>query len=192
MKEFEWNRIHKWEDNIEHTVTEWVTEYIIDYYEIDGIEDLTAEQIESIEAYRDELNEFSVMQIGFSNVINWWENAMYELKTELRKRMMSNNTYRPDKWLLIKINGTDPHYRVFGSWSGGYLDGDSWRMNSGITRVEEDDEYFYFHGYSGSVYECHKKMYGATAYCWTVAKSYEEKTNNTLIVLDEMPEEIVV
>jgi hypothetical protein len=82
MKEFEWNRIHKWEDNIEQTVTEWVTEYITDYYEIDEIEDLSAEQVESIEAFRDELNEFSVMQIGFSNVINWWENAMYELELE--------------------------------------------------------------------------------------------------------------
>jgi len=45
--------------------------------------------------------------------------------------------YNPDNWVVIKMNGDDPHYRVLAGWSGGYLDGDSWRMNSGITRVED-------------------------------------------------------
>jgi hypothetical protein len=60
--------------------------------------------------------------------------------------------YTPDRWLLIKINGKDPHYRVFASWYGGYLGSDSWRMNSGVTKVSEDDEFYRFHGSSGSVY----------------------------------------
>lgn len=33
-------------------------------------------------------------------------------------------TYSPEEWQIIKINGTDPHYRVFGSWRGGYTTGD--------------------------------------------------------------------
>ena len=81
--------------------------------------------------------------------------------------------YNPDKWLLIKFGGTDPHYRVFGSWSGSYLDGDSWRMNRGITRVEEDGDYYKFFGSSGSCYRCHKEMYGATAYGWACAHLME-------------------
>ena len=70
---------------------------------------------------------------------------------------MSN--YRPDNWVVIKIKGNDPHYRVLGGWSGGYLDGDSWRMNSGITRVEEDADTWKFYGSSGSCYECGKHSY---------------------------------
>lgn len=68
--------------------------------------------------------------------------------------------YTPDNWVIIKIKGDDPHYRVLGGWSGGYATGDSWRMNSGITRVEEDKEFFHFYGSSGSVYNCHKSQYG--------------------------------
>ena len=68
--------------------------------------------------------------------------------------------YMPDNWVVIKIKGDDPHYRVLAGWSGGYTTGDSWRMNSGIVRVEEDQEYFHFYGSSGSCYVCHKQAYG--------------------------------
>jgi hypothetical protein len=93
--------------------------------------------------------------------------------------------YYPDKWSLIKIQGKDPHYRVFGSWSGGYLSGDSWRMNSGIVRVEETDDTFKFFGSSGSCYECSKEMYGFNAYGFGVAKSYEEKLGSDFSILNE-------
>jgi len=59
-------------------------------------------------------------------------------------------------------NGTD--YKVFATWSGGYLSGDSWRTNSCISKVEETDTHYIFRGYSGSVYECHKEAYGMTVY----------------------------
>lgn len=65
---------------------------------------------------------------------------------------MSN--YYPDNWIVIKLKGDDPHYRVLAGWSGGYLSGDSWRMNSGITRVEKGSSTWKFYGSSGSCYEC--------------------------------------
>jgi hypothetical protein len=40
------------------------------------------------------------------------------------------------------------------------LDGDSWRMNSGITRIEEKPKHWEFYGSSGSVYKCGRKSYG--------------------------------
>lgn len=68
--------------------------------------------------------------------------------------------YRPDNWVVIKLdNDNDPHYRVLAGWSGGYLDGDSWRMNSGITEAHETDDYYYFSGSSGSTYRCGKGSY---------------------------------
>lgn len=69
----------------------------------------------------------------------------------------------PDNWVVLKIKegkGTVPFYRVLAGWSGGYLGSDSWQMNSGITEVKEDDDYYEFHGRSGSVYRCHKNSYG--------------------------------
>ena len=76
---FEWNRIHKWEDDIETQVTDSVYEYVCEFYGVEEIEELTAEQVQELELYRNEsLNEYSVMQIGFSNLINHWEDANYE------------------------------------------------------------------------------------------------------------------
>lgn len=80
------------------------------------------------------------------------------------------NEYNPDNWVVIKIKGDDhPHYRVLAGWSGGYTTGDSWRMNSGITKVTEDDISYHFYGFSGSIYSCGKQSYGLrmnNAYVW--------------------------
>lgn len=80
------------------------------------------------------------------------------------------NEYRPDNWVVIKFKGDDPHYRILGGWSGGYLDGDSWRMNSGITAVDELENVFMFKGATGSVYTCRKEQYCLrmnNAYIWS-------------------------
>jgi hypothetical protein len=72
----------------------------------------------------------------------------------------------PDRWTIIRIdnNGNIIH-KVFASWSGGYLDGDSWKLNSGITKVDSDEDNYYFYGVSGSCYKCSRTRYGiATAY----------------------------
>ena len=70
--------------------------------------------------------------------------------------------YNPDRWVLIKIKGDDPHYRVLAGWSGGYLESDSWRMNSGVTSHDFDGDYWYFYGSSGSRYKCYVDSYGFT------------------------------
>lgn len=77
--------------------------------------------------------------------------------------------YSPDNWVVIFMNGHDPHYRVLGGWSGGYTQGSSWRMNSGITKVQEDESFYYLYGSSGSRYCCGKESYGlkmSNAYVW--------------------------
>lgn len=79
------------------------------------------------------------------------------------------NEHFPDNWVVIKINGNDPHYRVLAGWSGGYTTGDSWRMNSGVVEVQENKDCYYFIGSSGSVYCCSKQSYGLrmnNAYVW--------------------------
>lgn len=69
--------------------------------------------------------------------------------------------HKPDNWVILKINNQgETFYKVLAGWSGGYLDGDSWRMNSGIERMEESDTHYKFYGHSGSCYVCHKETYG--------------------------------
>lgn len=75
---------------------------------------------------------------------------------------MKFSEYVPDKWLVIKIkNSNETFYKVLAGWSGGYLTGDSWRANSGIASVVLDGDYYLFKGFSGSIYKCHKDLYGA-------------------------------
>lgn len=68
--------------------------------------------------------------------------------------MRVNNTYSFDGFALIKVTDPDETYfKVFGSTSGGYLDGDYWRMNSYVVSVHKDENYYYFRGGSGSCYK---------------------------------------
>jgi len=91
---------------------------------------------------------------------------------------MSN--YTPDNWVVLKIDLEEqetPLYKILAGWSGGYLSGDTWRMSSGITRVEEDDHAFYFYGSSGSVYECNKSGYGLRmndAHIWEKIRQHRD------------------
>jgi len=69
--------------------------------------------------------------------------------------------YNPDKWVIVKFNDNDKSwYRVLGSWSGGYTDGDSWRMSSGIDNIEENGDFYLVMNASGSTYKCHKDAEG--------------------------------
>jgi len=91
---------------------------------------------------------------------------------------MSEQNYFPDNWVILKIKpgkGAYPFYKVLAGWSGGYLSGDSWRMNSGITRITGDEDYLKFWGESGSCYVCHKDTYRLTMSISGVYNSLKEK-----------------
>lgn len=76
------------------------------------------------------------------------------------------STYKPDKWVIVEVKRPNHEtvYKVFASWGGGYLDGPSWKMNSGITKVVDNGDSYDVHGYSGSVYSLRNGGYGMTGY----------------------------
>lgn len=94
-------------------------------------------------------------------------------------------TYTPDCWTVISINGSNPHYRVLAGWGGGYLHGTSWKLNSGITRVERDDDYLLFYGSSDSIYRCHKAGYGLRMSTAAIWNQLEAKYGDKVALLDE-------
>ena len=98
--------------------------------------------------------------------------------------------YNPDNWVIIKVTGVEEKdfYKVLGGWSGGYLDGDSWRMNSGIEEMENHEFYYSFIGSSGSVYNCHKqaeRISMATSGTWEQLKA-KYPDNLELVDVDEV------
>ena len=98
--------------------------------------------------------------------------------------------YIPDKWVVVKITGKDtpPVHKVFACWYGGYLDGDSWKLNSGITNVAFEEHVYSFEGSSGSVYYCHPDAYGITSYGQGVLNNLIDKierAGGTCVILPE-------
>jgi len=98
--------------------------------------------------------------------------------------------YTPDKWTIIKIvTEKQTIYKVFACWYGGYTGSDSWKINSGITKVTEVGNNYDFEGHSGSIYTCHKDCYGTNGYGRNVLNRFIEaaaKTGESTIEI--MPE----
>lgn len=76
-----------------------------------------------------------------------------------------NETYSPDRWVILKLTNKDGEiqHRVHSGWFGGYLDGDYWRLSSGIESVVENKGVFTFTTRSGSEYVCTKNSYGMSS-----------------------------
>lgn len=90
----------------------------------------------------------------------------------------------PERWVIIKL--PNDNYKVFGTWAGGYLDRDIWKLNSGISKVEQDENFYYFIGFSGSCYKCHKKGYGiATSYLLGVLNKIIERGNGHIKLMED-------
>jgi hypothetical protein len=93
--------------------------------------------------------------------------------------------YQPDNWVMIFMNGDDPHYKILAGWSGGYLSGDSWKISSGVVKVDDHDTYYSFTNHSGSVYQCDKQSYGLrmnNAYIWD---KLQELHGDKVVMMDE-------
>lgn len=98
--------------------------------------------------------------------------------------MHRNISETPEKWVIFKLPNN--LYKVFGTWSGGYSNRDNWKLNSGIAKVEEDEDYYYFIGLSGSCYKCHKKAYGtANSYGLSVLHNILEEAKGQVELMEK-------
>ena len=90
-----------------------------------------------------------------------------------------SDSYVPDYWRVIKLTGepigTEPLYKIIATWSGSYLSGESWKINSGIVRIKEEDDCYDIYGMSGSVYRCYKENESANYYMLEIFGSYEKQ-----------------
>lgn len=76
---FDWNRIHKHEEQVENDIYDRVAEQICEFYNVEDIADLTSEQMNEVRAFVDnELSEYSIMQRGFTDVFNYYEDNQWQ------------------------------------------------------------------------------------------------------------------
>lgn len=98
--------------------------------------------------------------------------------------MERNISETPERWVILKLPNNI--YKIFGSWGGGYLESDRWKLNSGIEKIEEDEKFYYFFGFSGSCYKCHKLEYGtATSYGLGILNKIIEQGNGQIQLMED-------
>ena len=69
----------------------------------------------------------------------------------------------PDSWVIIEVNHEGEQFqKILSGWSGGYLDGDAWRMSSRIKEIgiKVNQDYFTVDTESGSKYNLFKSRQG--------------------------------
>ena len=95
---------------------------------------------------------------------------------------------KPDAWIVVKIKGDEIIHKIVAGWSGSYLYGNSWKINSGIKSVTYSDGIYSFLGFSGSVYECRENSYGlqvCNAIGYNILKVECQNHGVDLEILDE-------
>ena len=69
----------------------------------------------------------------------------------------------PDSWVIVEVNDEGKRFqKILSGWSGGYLDGDSWRMSTQIKKMEIDiySDKIIVYTESGSWYNLYKSYQG--------------------------------
>lgn len=100
---------------------------------------------------------------------------------------MSDNIYNPDKWVILKFKDkNNTWYKVLGSWYGGYINGDSWRMSSGLVRIEDKEDHYDMHNHSGSIYRVGKESEGMHLTAHSIFVQAEEQCKKNDIELSQI------
>lgn len=87
--------------------------------------------------------------------------------------MKENN---PHSWVIVRIeHAGETLYKVLAGWYGGYAYGDSWKLNSGITKIKVTNVSYEIEGYSGSVYSCHQSTERLSGMMAGVLASFEKQ-----------------
>ena len=69
----------------------------------------------------------------------------------------------PDAWVIVEVNHDGAQFsKILSGWSGGYLDGDSWRLSSPIKHmhIDVDLDTITVDTQSGSQYTLYKQYQG--------------------------------
>lgn len=68
-------KLHKWADNIEHTLADWAHESVEEYYKVEDIIDLTEDDIIELKEFvaRNRNTGYDHILMAFTNIIDYWE-----------------------------------------------------------------------------------------------------------------------
>ena len=93
--------------------------------------------------------------------------------------------YTPDVWVIVEISGTkvpETYRRILAGWHGGFANGDSWKMSSGIKDMIDRGDHWEIPNHSGSVYFCYKNRERFSGYTSNIYKGYIDQNNEEFMM----------
>jgi len=102
------------------------------------------------------------------------------------------STYNPAGWVILKFIPEEEKcfYKIFGTWRGSFLNGDSWRLSSGSTEfptLSECGLFWIWPQYSGSTYELPiNEEDGYTFYTGGVLENIIAKSSESGILIERV------
>ena len=93
----------------------------------------------------------------------------------------------PDSWVIIEVNYEGEQFqKILSGWSGGYLDGDAWRMSSRIKEmnIKVNQDFFTVTTESGSKYKLFKSRQELRMSNAGIYNQLKEKFGNMLEIID--------
>lgn len=101
--------------------------------------------------------------------------------------------YIPDAWCVIELGDSKRTIRkVFAGWYGGFTQGDSWKLSSGITEAKEFDNRWEFKNHSGSLYICYKNSQRMSGYMSGIFNSWKSEAQESgLYIVKDLSSEYV-
>lgn len=102
-------------------------------------------------------------------------------------KLPSEQGIAPDSWVIIEVNHEGEQFqKIIAGWSGGYLDGDSWRMSSPIKNMHIDlnKDYYTVDTQSGSQYTLYKKCQGLRMSNAGIYNKLKEKFGDSVEIVE--------
>ena len=101
------------------------------------------------------------------------------------------NTYTPDTWSILLFDS--PTYgkihKVFGGWYGGFTQGDSWKLSSGIKTFVNEGKFYSSLQESGSTYNLYKQAEKLSGYQHGLLNVWREQLDEvqgSVLVVDSL------
>lgn len=90
------------------------------------------------------------------------------------------NSYTPDTWVILLFDSPDcgKIHKVFAGWYGGFSQGDSWKLSSGIKTFISEGKFYSSLQESGSTYNLYKQSEKLSGYQYGLLAGWREQMEN--------------
>ena len=93
----------------------------------------------------------------------------------------------PDSWVIIEVKTPAGQFqKILSGWSGGYLDGDAWRMSSPVKElnINIEEDFFTVETNSSSCYTLYKDRQGLRMSNAGIYNELKEKYGDLLEIIE--------